>query len=53
MSKNNLPMFSSKSFTVSSLIFRSLIHFELLCSTGNYTQYSVMALWEKNLENSG
>ena len=30
MSKNVLPMFSSKSFTVSSLTFRSLIHFEFI-----------------------
>ena len=28
MSKSVLPMFSSKSFTVSGLMFRSLIHFE-------------------------
>ena len=31
MSKSVLPMFSSKSFIVSSLTFRSLIHFEYFC----------------------
>ena len=31
MSKSVLPVFSSKSFMVSSLTFRSLIHFEFLC----------------------
>ena len=30
MSKSVLPMFSSKSFIVSGLTFRSLIHFELI-----------------------
>ena len=30
MSKNVLPMFSSKSFIVSDLTFKSLIHFELI-----------------------
>ena len=30
MSQNVLPIFSSKSFIVSSLMFRSLIYFELL-----------------------
>ena len=30
MSKSVLPMFSSKSFIVSGLIFRSLIHFEFI-----------------------
>ena len=30
MSESVLPMFSSKSFTVSSLTFRSLIHFEFI-----------------------
>ena len=30
MSKTVLPMFSSKSFIVSSLTFRSLIHFEFI-----------------------
>ena len=30
MSLTVLPMFSSKSFIVSGLIFRSLIHFEFL-----------------------
>ena len=31
MSKNVLPMFSSKSFTTSGLIFQSLIYFKFLC----------------------
>ena len=30
MSSSVLPMFSSKSFIVSGLIFRSLIHFEFI-----------------------
>ena len=30
MSSSDLPLFSSKSFTVSGLIFRSLIHFEFI-----------------------
>ena len=30
MSQSVLPMFSSKSFTVSGLTFRSLIHFEVI-----------------------
>ena len=30
MSENVLPMFSSKSFIVSGLMFRSLIHFEFI-----------------------
>ena len=30
MSKSVLPMFSSRSFIVSGLTFRSLIHFELI-----------------------
>ena len=31
MSKSVLPLFSSRCFTVSSLLFRFLIHFEFLC----------------------
>ena len=31
MSKTVLPVFSSKSFIVSGLTFRSLIYFEILC----------------------
>ena len=30
MSENVLPMFSSKSFIVSGLTFRSLVHFEFV-----------------------
>ena len=30
MSENGLPMFSSKSFIVSNLKFKSLIHFEFI-----------------------
>ena len=51
MSGSVLPVFSSKSFVVSGLTFRSLIHFEfnkdLLYSTGNSTQYSVMTYMGK------
>ena len=39
MSKSVLPMFSSKSFRVSSLIFRSLIHFEFIFVYG-FREYS-------------
>ena len=35
MSKSILPMFSSKSFIVSSLTFRSLIHFEFIFVYGD------------------
>ena len=31
MSESVLPMFSSRSFIVSGLTFRSLIHFEFFC----------------------
>ena len=34
MSKSDLPMFSSKSFIVSGLTFRSLIHFEFISVYG-------------------
>ena len=34
MSKSVFPLFSSKSFMVSCLTFRSLIHFELICVCG-------------------
>ena len=34
MSESVLPMFSSRSFMVSSLTFRSLIHFEFICVYG-------------------
>ena len=34
VSKSILPVFSSKSFIVSSLIFRSLIHFEFIFVCG-------------------
>ena len=34
MSLNVLPMFSSKSFIVSGLTFRSLIHFEFIFVCG-------------------
>ena len=47
MSKSVLPMFSSKSFIVSGLIFRSLIYFEFIfvygvrkCSTFIFFTYS-------------
>ena len=34
MSESVLPMFSSRGFIVSGLIFRSLIHFELIFVSG-------------------
>ena len=34
MSESVLPMFSSRSFIVSGLTFRSLIHFEFICVYG-------------------
>ena len=34
MSESDLPMFSSKSFIVSGLMFRSLIHFEFIFVCG-------------------
>ena len=34
MTKSVLPMFSCRSFMVSGLTFRSLIHFELICIYG-------------------
>ena len=34
MSENVLPMFSSRSFIVSGLMFRSLIHFEFIFVCG-------------------
>ena len=46
MSKSVLPMFSSKSFTVSDLIFGSLIHLECFCVyivLGNVVIYSFTA----------
>ena len=45
MSSNILPMFSSKSFMVSGLTFRSLIHFEFIFmygENGNPLQYSAL-----------
>ena len=35
------------------LYIKQIISKNLLCSTGNSTQYSVMAIWEKNLKKSG
>ena len=34
MLESVLPMFSSRSFIVSGLTFRSLIHFEFICVFG-------------------
>ena len=44
MSLSILPMFSSKSFIVSGLIFRSLIHFEFvfICDVGKYSNYILL-----------
>ena len=44
MSESVLPMFSSKSFIVSGLMFRSLIHFEF-----NFVSEKAMALHSSNL----
>ena len=45
MSKSDLPMFSSKSFVVSGLTFRSLIHFELIFVYG-VRKYSNLILFQ-------
>ena len=44
MSKSVLPMFSSKSFMISRLIFRSLIHFEFLFSYSVRKCYNFIVL---------
>jgi len=44
MSKSVLPMFSSKIFIVSGLIFRSLIHFELIFMYGVREQSNFILL---------
>ena len=53
MSKSILPMFSSKSFRVSGLTFRSLIHFEFIFVHGvrkcsNYTLLHVAVQFSQN-----
>ena len=46
MSRNFLPMFSPRSFTVSGLMFKSLIHFELiLCMVYNMGPVSFFFIW--------
>ena len=56
MSESVLPMFSSRSFIVSDLTFRSLIHFEFIfvledsnddpvCKTGKETQMCIADFW--------
>ena len=46
MSLSVLPMFSSKSFMVSGLIFRSLIHFEfILCMVLGSVLVSFLYRW--------
>ena len=46
MSKSVLPMFSSKSFIVSGLTFRSLIHFEfILCMVLGSVLISFFYIW--------
>ena len=49
MLESVLPIFSSKSFIVSGLIFRSLIHFEFIFVYGvrNYFVYGVLLLHNK------
>ena len=44
MSLSALPMFSFKSFIVSGLIFRSLIHFELVFVYGIRKRYNFILL---------
>ena len=44
MSERVLPMFSSKSFIVSGLMFRSLIHFEFIFVYGVRKCYSFILL---------
>ena len=44
MSSNILPMFSSKSFIVSGLSFRSLIHFEFIFVYGVRKCYNFILL---------
>ena len=44
MSESVLPMFSSRSFTVSGLTFRSLIHFEFIFVYGVRKCYSFILL---------
>ena len=58
MSESVLPMFSSKSFIVSGVIFRSLIHFEICvcdgvrkCSSfehGKYMPFRIAFYCDKN-----
>ena len=48
MSESVLPMFSSRSFIVSGLIFRSLIHFEFIFVYGVRKSSSFILL--KNME---
>ena len=49
MSSSVLPMFSSKSFIVSGLKFRSLIHFELIFVCGIRT-FSNFILWDVTVQ---
>ena len=44
MSESVLPMFSSKSFSVSGLTFRSLIHFEFIFVYGAKKCYNFILL---------
>ena len=45
MSESVLPMFSSRSFIVSGLTFRSLIHFEFIFVYGVRTHVYHVYLW--------
>ena len=46
MSKNVLPMFSFKSFLVSGLVFKSLIHFEFIfvCDVRKYSSFILLCV---------
>ena len=53
MSESVLPMFSSRSFIVSDLTFRSLIHFEFIFVCGvRKSNGSVLKIWNIQGESS-
>ena len=54
MSESVLPVFSSRSFIVSSLIFGSLIHFEFIfvCGVRNSSNFILLQMVDKLSEHS-
>ena len=48
MSESILPMFSSRSFIVSVLTFRSLVHFEFIFVYNVRKCFSLILLWVVN-----